>query len=95
MIQLNIQDKKNTTARRSRAVSTPASYLGDPGFKSQSVDQLYWMWHFVAFLSTSKQIPRQYLKSVHGRINVLSNTLFTNHLIIQRHMIWATESVVE
>jgi hypothetical protein len=45
------------TERRGRVVSTPASYLGGPGFKSWPGDRLSWLRFFVVFLSRSRRMP--------------------------------------
>jgi hypothetical protein len=39
------------TERRSRVVSTPASYSGDTGFKFRPGDRLFWLRFFVFFQS--------------------------------------------
>jgi hypothetical protein len=46
---------------------------------------------FVVLLSSSRQMPWQYLKWGH----LHSNSLFTNHHIIWSYIIWATGSLVK
>jgi hypothetical protein len=47
------------TERRGRAVNTPSSYSGGPGFKSQPGGLLSWLTCFVVFFRPSRRMLRQ------------------------------------
>jgi hypothetical protein len=59
------------TESRGRGVTSPASYLGGPRFKSQLGDRLSWLMVFVTITSPSRKIPGHCLK--------LSNDRFLSH----------------
>jgi hypothetical protein len=58
VIQLISRTNHNIiTEFRSRVINTPASYSGDPGFKSRPGDRLSWLRVFVVFLSLYSRMP--------------------------------------
>jgi hypothetical protein len=65
---------------RGRMVITPASYSGDPGFKSWPGKQQSRLRFFVVLLSPSRQVPEQGLK--------LGHELFHPHLLLFIILIW-------
>jgi hypothetical protein len=80
------------TERRCRVVNTPASYLGDPGFKSGSRDRLSCLRFFVVFLSHGR-MPGHCLKISPrtASFQIRSNSSVTYHPFIQRYIVLVTE----
>jgi hypothetical protein len=78
--------ENKSTERCSRAVKTPTSYLGGPGFKSRAGDRLPWLTTFVDFLCPSRQMSGEYLKLGHDHLNFLSNSSFVYHPFIRRYI---------
>jgi hypothetical protein len=80
------------TRRRGWVVNIPASYSGDPVFRSRPGDRLFLRRYFVFFLSSPGKCRDSISNmAMTDSFKIVSNSVFTYHTFSRWFIVWVTE----